>query len=114
MANTEKGRETTLAGLLPLVDRAESVPELRELAARVESRIAELRAQKKQELAAEFRRQADLLGMTPEEVLREGAAPRYRHPERPGLTWVGRGRRPRWLVEALAAGATLKELEITR
>ncbi|ANN77295.1 H-NS family nucleoid-associated regulatory protein [Bordetella flabilis] len=33
-------------------------------------------------------------------------APKYRHPET-GETWSGRGKRPRWLTAAEAAGATL-------
>jgi DNA-binding protein H-NS len=39
-------------------------------------------------------------------------APRYRNPENPEQTWSGRGRRPRWVHEAEAAGRTLPEMEI--
>ena len=34
------------------------------------------------------------------------AAANYRHPENPALTWSGHGRKPRWIVDALAAGKT--------
>jgi len=34
-------------------------------------------------------------------------APKYRDPES-GQTWVGRGKRPTWLVNALAGGRTLE------
>ena len=44
----------------------------------------------------------------------EGAAPRYRHPENPALTWSGRGRRPRWFLDAVAAGAAPEDLAIDR
>lgn len=38
--------------------------------------------------------------------------PKYRHPENPSLTWTGRGRKPGWVVEALAAGKSLEEFAI--
>lgn len=36
----------------------------------------------------------------------------HRHPEHPELTWTGQGRRPKWLVEAMAAGAELDSFRI--
>ncbi len=39
-------------------------------------------------------------------------APRYRNPENPDQTWSGRGRRPRWVHDAEAAGRSLAEMEI--
>lgn len=39
-------------------------------------------------------------------------APRYRNPENAEQTWSGRGRRPRWVHEAEAAGRSLAEMEI--
>ena len=39
-------------------------------------------------------------------------APRYRNPENPEQTWSGRGRRPRWVHEAEAAGRSLDDLRI--
>ena len=43
---------------------------------------------------------------------RAPAVAKYRHPENPALTWSGRGRKPQWFVEALAAGKTAGELAI--
>lgn len=43
---------------------------------------------------------------------RKAAAPKYAHPQEPGLTWTGRGRRPRWVNEALEAGQSLDDLKI--
>jgi DNA-binding protein H-NS len=63
-----------------------------------------------------MRELAGSLGMTLEELLREerggggGVTPKYRHPENPGLTWSGRGKRPIWVNEALASGKTLDDL----
>jgi DNA-binding protein H-NS len=39
--------------------------------------------------------------------------PKYRNPRDHSLVWSGRGLRPRWLREALAAGGNLKDLEIS-
>ena len=36
----------------------------------------------------------------------------HRHPEHPELTWTGQGLRPKWLVEAMAAGAELDSFKI--
>jgi len=37
--------------------------------------------------------------------------PRYRNPLDPAQTWSGRGRQPKWVLDALAGGKTLDELE---
>ena len=39
-------------------------------------------------------------------------AARYRNPDNPEQTWSGRGRRPRWIHEAEAAGRSLSDMEI--
>ena len=39
------------------------------------------------------------------------AAAVYVNPENPDETWSGRGRRPRWVNDALAAGRTLDDLK---
>ncbi|GHG88667.1 H-NS histone family protein [Pseudodonghicola xiamenensis] len=38
--------------------------------------------------------------------------PKYRNPNNPEETWSGRGRKPRWVHEALTAGADITDLEI--
>ncbi len=43
---------------------------------------------------------------------RQSGPPKYQHPENPNLTWTGRGRKPGWFIEALAAGKTKAELAI--
>jgi DNA-binding protein H-NS len=54
---------------------------------------------------------AELVG-TETKSSRAPAVAKYRHPENPALTWSGRGRKPQWFVEALAAGKTAGELAI--
>lgn len=41
-----------------------------------------------------------------------GAPARYRNPDNPDQTWSGRGRRPRWINEAEAAGRPLSDMRI--
>lgn len=46
---------------------------------------------------------------------RKGASkgvPKYRNPDDANQTWTGKGRRPRWIVEAEAAGRPLSDFEI--
>ena len=38
--------------------------------------------------------------------------PKYQHPENPEVTWSGRGRRPKWFIEALDGGSSLEELQM--
>ncbi|MBC7140183.1 MAG: H-NS histone family protein [Defluviimonas sp.] len=54
---------------------------------------------------------AELVG-TETKTTRAPAAAKFRHPENPALTWSGRGRKPQWFVEALAAGNTASDLAI--
>ena len=37
---------------------------------------------------------------------------KYRHPEKPELTWCGKGRRPLWLNEAIDAGIPLAKIRV--
>jgi DNA-binding protein H-NS len=38
--------------------------------------------------------------------------PKFRNPEDPSTTWSGRGKKPHWMVELLAAGRTIEDLRI--
>lgn len=42
------------------------------------------------------------------------SAPKFQHPADPKLTWSGRGRRPRWVTEALEGGRSLDDLRIRK
>ena len=43
---------------------------------------------------------------------RKPVAVKYRHPQDTNLTWTGRGRKPRWVIEWLAKGKTMKNLAV--
>ena len=38
--------------------------------------------------------------------------PKYQNPDRPGETWSGRGKQPRWLAAHLKAGKTIDDFRI--
>ena len=40
-------------------------------------------------------------------------APKFRNPDNPAETWAGRGRKPKWVEEKLAAGRQLDDLRIS-
>lgn len=54
----------------------------------------------------------ELLSNTPIKAKKGTVAVKYRHPEQADLTWTGRGRQPKWLVEFLATGGTLAQLAV--
>jgi DNA-binding protein H-NS len=44
---------------------------------------------------------------------RREVAPKYRNPDLPAEMWSGRGRKPRWLADKLAKGATVEDFLIS-
>jgi DNA-binding protein H-NS len=40
--------------------------------------------------------------------------PKFANPDEPSQVWAGRGKRPRWVIEKLAAGLALEDLSIGR
>lgn len=98
-----------------------TVPELEMHSAQVQRRIAELKLKTKQELLEIFRQRAAQDGYSLEEIVEaaprrtsKSYGPKYINPERPHEEWVGRGRRPKWIHEALNRGLTLEDLRIRR
>jgi DNA-binding protein H-NS len=45
---------------------------------------------------------------------RRGVSPKYHNPDNPQETWAGRGLKPKWVKEKLAAGSSLDDLLINR
>lgn len=93
--------------------------------AEIQAEIVKLQAQaeelKKSEQAkavAEIRAKMAELGITLDDLRSAGArnsrkpvAAKYRDPKS-GQTWAGRGRTPKWLQEAMAAGKTAEDFRI--
>jgi DNA-binding protein H-NS len=98
-----------------------SVEELETLVRDAQQEIVTRREAERERVLAQMRELAGSIGMSLEDLLKQerGRAPRaaagsvakYRHPENPGLTWGGRGKRPQWVAEWLESGRALEELE---
>lgn len=94
-----------------------SIEELELLARDIETEVTSRREAERERVLEQMRELAASIGTTPEELFRrtgriaeKGVAVKYRHPDDPSLTWAGRGKRPQWVVDALAAGKTLDDL----
>lgn len=96
-----------------------SLKELRDYRNRIDKAIATYEDRRKQEAIQELEEAAqrmgfslaDLTGLSPVKK-RKPAAAKYANPMNPAETWTGRGRKPRWIQEALDAGKTLEEMSI--
>ena len=96
-----------------------SLKELKQLQRDVERAIASYEDRQKAEARAELEAKAKEMGFTLAEVMgieakktRAPAQAKYQHPENPALTWSGRGRKPQWFADALAAGKTPEDLSL--
>lgn len=106
--------------------KALSLKELQSLKARVEKEIARRAQSEKKKTLKELAAIAAARGFELEELIgakspgRRGrparragkarVATKYRNPDNPKQTWSGRGRKPKWVQDWLAAGKPLEEL----
>ncbi len=96
-----------------------SLAELKKLERDVGKAIASFEERQKAEARAEAEAIAKKFGFALTDLVEGGAAKKkaapeakYRHPENPGVTWSGRGRKPGWISEGLAAGKTLDDFAV--
>ena len=97
-----------------------NLSELKRLQSDVAKAIDSYEDRKKKEARSELEAKAkemgfslaELLGDAPKERKRGTVAAKYCHPENSSLTWTGRGLKPKWVAEALAAGKSLTDLAI--
>ncbi len=80
-------------------------------------RKAEVKARKDartaaEKAAAEFGFSLDELSGAPAKAKKTIGAAKYKNPKNPDETWTGRGRKPRWLNDAIAEGVDISDLEI--
>lgn len=78
--------------------------------------------EQRQKLLQEFRDKAREYGVSLEELLAGQkikavrptgkVAAKFANPSNPEQTWTGRGKKPRWVSECLAAGNSLDELRV--
>ena len=97
-----------------------SLKELKELQAQVEKAVNGYHDRRKKEALSELEDRARALGFSLAELTgapvvarkRSAAVAKYANPENAADTWTGRGRKPRWFEEALAAGKSPSDLEV--
>lgn len=76
-----------------------------------ERQMAEARAEA-EAIARKFGFTLNQLVDTAPPVKKMPIAAKYRHPENPSVTWSGRGRKPGWISDGLAAGKRLEDFAI--
>ena len=96
-----------------------SLQELKQLEKNVAKAIINFEDRRKAEARAKVDELARELGFSFEELAeaaptrkRTASEPKYRHPENPEVTWSGRGRKPAWITDGLAAGKSLEDFAI--
>ncbi|MDD3652140.1 H-NS histone family protein [Immundisolibacter sp.] len=97
-----------------------SLDELQHLIAEAESTLEKRQREQRAEVIAQMRKLAASVGIDFEIIAPESrkratrttAAAKYRNPANPAQTWNGRGPKPKWFKEALAAGKTPEQLAV--
>jgi DNA-binding protein H-NS len=99
-----------------------SLKELKDLQSKVARAIATYEDRRKKEVLAELDERAREMGFTLAELMAAAgtgrkraavsAGAKYANPANPADTWTGRGRKPRWFSEALAAGRSPSDMAI--
>ncbi|ARC36573.1 H-NS histone family protein [Paracoccus yeei] len=95
-----------------------SLRDLRDLRSKVDKAIATFEDRRKREALSAVENAAREFGFSLAELAsakgagRGRVAAKYANPEDPNATWTGRGRKPRWVQEALDAGKSLEDLQI--
>lgn len=95
-----------------------NVDELRAITENAQQLIAKKQHQRLYDAYMQFEQIAEDSNATIEEILKAGEklekkrSIKYRNTDNKEETWTGRGRKPTWLVEALAAGRDLEDFAI--
>lgn len=102
---------------MPKIDYSKlSMDEMKRMKAELENAMATYEERKRSEAiaAAEaaVREHGFSLSQLTGTKIKTGTTPKYVSPDDPSLTWSGRGRKPRWLQDALDAGKNLEDFKI--
>ena len=95
-----------------------NVDELRAITENAQQLIAKKQHQRLYDAYMQFEQIAEDSNATIEEILKAGEklekkrSIKYRNTDDHSETWTGRGRKPTWLVEALAAGRDIEDFAI--
>ena len=105
---------------MPVIDLGDmSLEELKQLQDDVNKAVNSFEARRKSEARAAVEAAVRDLGFSLSDLMEDPngkakptAAPKYRHPENPALTWSGRGRPPHWFRDAVEGGTPVEHLLI--
>lgn len=93
-----------------------SLKELRELKSKLDRAISTHDDRRRREAVAAAEETAKAHGFNLADLtnskVKKAAPQKYAHPENASLTWSGRGRKPKWVAEALDRGKQLDDLLI--
>jgi DNA-binding protein H-NS len=94
-----------------------SLQELLHLEAKIHNARERARERERAKVKREIVALIEKRGFTVQEILgpmsaRKLSAPMYANPDDPSQTWIGRGRRPRWLVAKMKKGAKLRQFAL--
>lgn len=96
-----------------------SLADLKALHKDLEKAIKTFEARKLAEARTVLEAKARELGVSLDAILggkparaTSSAAPKYRHPENPSLTWSGRGRTPKWIADHESNGGSREDYAI--
>lgn len=97
-----------------------TIVQLRELQQQIPAEMKRRESNEKVKVLKELKAFAESRGYSLEQLLaKENKAPtrgkvkvKYTHPNDSALTWTGRGRKPKWVEQWLAAGKTLESLSV--
>ena len=90
--------------------------------AALEQQIKEVKQASRKDVINAIKEQMELHGITADDLANKGkkadgtvrkVVPKYQDPVS-DATWTGRGKQPKWVVEALASGLTLEDLLIEK
>jgi DNA-binding protein H-NS len=91
--------------------------ELLQLKADIDRALESLETRRKAEALKAAEDAARKYGFSLQELKEVGGkrtkgVPRYRNPKNPSQTWTGKGRKPKWVLEALDEGIPMEKMEI--
>ena len=95
-----------------------TLDDLRDLAASAQKELEKRERDNKLDTIRQMKELARKAGISTQEFAvlfssdKPKVAVKFRNPEDPSQTWSGRGKRPRWLQEALEQGKTLEQFRI--
>ena len=93
-----------------------SLAELKAVQKKVEKAIVTFEDRARKEALAAIEAKAREFGFSLNDLTKgagkKKAPAKYRNPDNPDQTWSGRGRKPGWFADAIAAGRDIGEFEI--